>query len=147
MIQNNENKEVCSKCGGKCCKNVSGFYHPIDFDTIITKDFIKYLIDNENVVIDAYVSDDANLYFLRPRVDTDDKFVSFTYGGKCIHLTESGCSKSFEDRPYGCKYLKPTECNDASKSFTKWDAAMAWSEYSDLIYNIITEKYYNKENA
>ena len=67
-IQNNENKATCTKCGGRCCKSLGGFFHPNDIGVDnITKDDLINFIKRGDVSIDWLEGDDDNLYFLRMR--------------------------------------------------------------------------------
>ena len=40
---NYENKELCSDCGGKCCKRMSGICQPEDFGQPLTEKLLKHL--------------------------------------------------------------------------------------------------------
>jgi len=47
-IKNNENKELCAKCGGKCCKTYAGAYHPDDFNHELTDAWLQDLLKKGN---------------------------------------------------------------------------------------------------
>ena len=134
-IKNNENPEVCSKCGGKCCKNYAGAYHPNDFDELKTiEDFERILIDGK-ISIDWYEYEgtiDSQGYFLRPRHVGGD-VIDPSYGERCIHLTDTGCELSFDERPYFCRKLEPRESTECGEADSKRGYAEAWSKYCDIL--------------
>lgn len=137
-IKNNENCKVCSECGGKCCKNISGSYHPDDFPHgSLTEEFIEDLCVNHKVTIDAYMTVYGMKCFLRPRVSTDKTIAEWSWGGTCIHLTPTGCSLKFEDRPFGCRLLDPETCGSSTGDrFDKEDAGNAWIRYNEVLQSI-----------
>ena len=55
-MENNENKEICSKCGGMCCRRMPGQYVPDDlFDHEMTKEELKkFILEVGNISIDLY---------------------------------------------------------------------------------------------
>lgn len=51
IVMKNENKEKCSACGGKCCKNNPGAYLPEDFTADqLTKGGMLNLIKNGRII-------------------------------------------------------------------------------------------------
>lgn len=125
-IKNNENKELCSKCGGRCCKTYAGAYYPEDFNHELTDAWLQDLLEGNQtypngdpilVSIDWVdgVKDapDGRGYFLRPRhVDINGVggIVDPSWGAECYHLTETGCELTFDERPYRCRLKDPSEC-------------------------------------
>lgn len=79
---NNENRELCSKCGGRCCKNLPGIYSPQDlFGNIpIKKENIKSLVmETDYLSIDKWEADEEynkELYYLRPKVVKSSETIS-----------------------------------------------------------------------
>ena len=71
-MKNNENKEICSKCGGICCRNMPGQYVPADlFDHEMTKEELKkFILEVGNISIDCWNADEESdykdYYYLRP---------------------------------------------------------------------------------
>ena len=71
-MENNENKEICSKCGGICCRRMPGQYVPDDlFDHEMTKEELKkFILDAGNISIDCWEPDEESgyesYYYLRP---------------------------------------------------------------------------------
>jgi hypothetical protein len=71
-MKSNENKEICSKCRGICCRNMPGQYVPDDlFDHEMTKEELKkFILEVGNISIDCWESDEESgyesYYYLRP---------------------------------------------------------------------------------
>lgn len=147
-IDNNENTSMCSKCGGKCCKRLPGGYHPSDFGCEITEELLESLINDPEHPIsidwyDDFIYEDKSYprgYYIRPRV-IDGDAVDGSWGGVCNNLTETGCSLSWDDRPWSCKLLAPSENGHCGHQYDeKLSCAVAWLPYRDMIEHIV-EKY------
>ena len=108
----NVNAEICSKCGGKCCKRCGCHFSPDDFDEI-SFEAIKAEIEKGYISIDKVLGEmvlqDFDVYILRirnqgaPIVDLGLK------RSPCILWTETGCKLTYEQRPSGGKLLIPSE--------------------------------------
>ena len=136
-IKNNENLEICSKCGGACCKRYAGAYIPEDFKGVNLhniEEFEKILLEG-NVSIDWYEDYGENGeegYFIRPRHVGGD-IVDSSWGSTCHYLTDKGCSLTFEERPYFCKKLVPNENMLCGEEKSKEKYADAWKDYYEVI--------------
>ena len=71
-MKNNENREICSKCRGICCRRMPGQYVPDDlFDHEMTKEELKkFIFEVGNISIDCWEGDEESgyesYYYLRP---------------------------------------------------------------------------------
>lgn len=149
---NNENREVCSKCQGKCCKTMGCHYSPRDFEKI-TKETLRDFIKQGFVSIDWWEGDVLDTYeryrscYLRIRnrdIFNETKLapiVDPSYGGKCMLLTENGCLLKFEDRPMGGRNLIPKSKDEkyCQTTYSKKDAAIEWYPYNDILEELIEE--------
>lgn len=153
-IKNNENKELCSKCGGKCCKTYSGSYHPDDFNHPLTDAWLEDLVEGNHTFPDGKpilvsidwvegVKDgpDGRGYFLRPRhVAADGKtggIVDPSWGAECYHLTETGCKLSFDERPWRCRLKDPSECfKNGAKIAEKFESMEPWKPYWKTLHQL-----------
>lgn len=140
-VINNENIEICKKCGGVCCKNYAGAYHPNDFGDNITYELLESAMETNNIAIDWYeMKDNEKGFYLRPR-HTDGGKVDPSWGAQCVNLTDNGCKLSFDERPYGCRTLIPNinfACEEGA--FIKRMAYESWNPYHDIL-NKLYEKY------
>ena len=136
-IQNNENKDTCTKCGGRCCKSLGGFFHPNDIGVDnITKDDLINFIKRGDVSIDWLEGDDDNLYFLRMR-NQRANIIDPSWGGVCCHWTPNGCNIPFEKRPHGCKRLIPNPSGNCIEGcYDKYECGHDWIPYNDILQEI-----------
>lgn len=146
-IEKSENLEVCKKCGGQCCKNYGGAFHPSDLDEEVTEEVIRKYIDRGDVSIDWYEhygeNKDINGYFLRMK-HKDGGIIDPSYGGECVHLTSSGCELKFEERACGCRRLTPSPDakGGCSNSYDKLEAANDWNPYHDIFEKMVSQEEY-----
>ncbi len=88
--------------------------------------------------------DEITAYYLRPQTKKSvGKMVDASWGGECVFLSESGCTKTFEQRPTQCRALKPEENGSCSytKKYSKIEVIKAWLPYNDVIVKLINEHY------
>lgn len=135
-----ENKNICKKCKGRCCKSISGIYNPNDFQTITVDSLLKYF-NNGNLSIDwcegdirPNINELSQTYYLRPR-HKEANIIDPSWGGECIFLTETGCKLVYSNRPQNCRDLIPNidykKCHLGSMSKTKY--IKMWLPYQDIL--------------
>jgi Fe-S-cluster containining protein len=125
--ENKENKEICSKCGGACCKGIPGAAFPGDFG--YNKNKMKRALKSESWMVGRTMLD--NLPFIVPVQKFD---------GSCIFLKSNGCQLKFKDRPFECKTLNPLAkggCRHANNKSNRNAAGKAWLKYPK-IFNKVT---------
>ena len=137
VIADNQNAELCTPCGGKCCKRQPGKYVPSDFGA--SKDEItanvRAALATGLTTLDYYEAHDdmPDIYFPRPViVGHEGKKVHASWGGPCTHLQPAGCALTFERRPFQCRILQPSAggvCSMPTEYRTTWAIASMWVEY------------------
>lgn len=138
-----ENKELCTSCGGKCCKRMGCELFPEDVIKqygAISKDSIRSLLDTGDFSIDWYGNFSEKWYrgfYIRARHIYAPK-VDPSYGGRCVALTDTGCKFDFEHRPSGGKYLIPSVTNCVS-NYNKKTIATMWEPYFCILQDIVRE--------
>ena len=139
-----ENKEICSKCKGKCCKTMGCHYSPKDFEEI-SFEYLMSQIDKGYISIDWWegnpFEDNRNIhraFFLRVR-NVESPIVDPSWGGRCSLLTETGCSLTYNERPTGGRLLIPGEKNCVTK-YTKEDCVKEWYKYNDILINCLSSR-------
>lgn len=122
----------CQLCKGMCCKQLPAPYSPFDIKKLFPAEtFIKSIalaINSNTIAIDWWEGNNP-LPFLRPKTKNNQRSIyDPSWGGECIHLTDSGCNLKFENRPHYCKTLEPKEpdCDAHLKVNSKLTAAKAW---------------------
>lgn len=145
-MKNNENKEICKKCGGLCCKKMPGIFSPSQFKKTMFDSLIKGF-ESKNLAIDWYEEspfDSENdqidqVCFIRPRIENHNNLFDPAWGGECSLLTKNGCKLNFKKRPHQCQSLVPFEklCfSENSKITNKFDKAYyakKWFPYQEII--------------
>lgn len=128
--------ELCSKCGGRCCKNSGCHFIPSDFEKM-EYDYLKKLIEDTGYISVAAVGSIMGLVlpiqilYLKIR-NVDSDICNYSDKGTCMLLTSNGCSLSFEERPTGAKALIPNAEGCFSK-VSELEVLMAWKPYQELL--------------
>lgn len=136
-----ENKEICSKCGGSCCKTFPGCYYPEDFG--LPGDFSKLdaVLESDRVAIDWWEGDPREdkdeferVYFIRPAIKHARGSLYDQSVGECVFLTKTGCELSGDERPTVCRNLEPKEEKPCiTHGITCKNAVMAWIPYQNKL--------------
>lgn len=167
-----ENKTICSKCKGQCCKQMGCHFSPEDFKEI-SFEALKAEIDKGHISIDWWEGnpfEEINYSFIASideydfgisEIDEDDEdtierayflraknvganIIDASWGGTCSLLTEKGCSLSYNDRPKGGRELIPVEGNkECITNYSKQDCAKEWHTYDDILTQLYD--YYAEE--
>lgn len=137
-----ENKEICTKCGGVCCKQMGCHFSPQDFK-LVTFYTLKHEIDKGFISIDWWEGNAENeedeetrtrTYFLRMR-NVDAPVVDPSYGGRCKVLTDTGCPLSYDERPMGGRMLIPST-NGCGSTYGKRECAIDWLPFETTLVNL-----------
>jgi Fe-S-cluster containining protein len=152
MISNNENKSLCSGCG-QCCKRMPGIVSPSELKEVTVESLTNlfrsgYQFDYwEGNLTGKEEHVDTTFYYLRPQTKRSvNKIVDASWGGECVFLEESGCSKSFEERPTQCRALKPRKNGNChfNKQYGKRQMIEEWLPYNEIISETIDKILYKK---
>lgn len=128
-----EATKECARCGGLCCKRMPGHYSPSDF-TDLSFEALKAEIEKGNIAIDWWEADPKE-YYLRAR-QLGENVVHGSWGGICVNLTPEGCSLGWDERPLGCKALKPSKY-ECSSSYTKEQCKNDWKAYDAVLRELV----------
>lgn len=125
-VEKIENRDVCAKCGGRCCKNTPCGYLPLDFIGLDPGDkyqkqagVFKRKIDVgeagvkvlfEHSPIGSEFPDGIIPFFAMGAVGESGRLVDF-YGAddRCRLLGESGCRLALDERPSMGAAIIPNE--------------------------------------
>lgn len=139
------NKELCKRCGGKCCKISGCLYAPEDFEEITFNSLVDLYKNNK--ISFLYVGPWAGVHqkawiLTTPQVDSDKIIYNLieSVGKKCAFLTETGCSLDYHKRPRGGKKLIPLEINGEISCESQYgieEAADDWIIYEGIIKAVI----------
>ncbi len=137
--------EICSLCAGACCKKIPGIYHPDDFKGRLNSKTLSELIDRREVAVDVWDIDDETtkeIYYLRPPTVNHSgyDYIDRSWGGKCVHLTATGCKLPDKDKPLQCRSLEPHVVEGevlCVQHISKKDMVDSWVKYQGNIKNAI----------
>lgn len=134
----------CSTCKGKCCQRMPGHYSPSDFADL-SFEALKAKIEEGNIAIDWWQNDEQKEYYLRAR-HHGEAVVHGSWGGVCVNLSPAGCRLSWEERPLGCRNLKPRESSrgDCLGSYTKETCKNDWKEHAEVLNRLV--EYFGDES-
>lgn len=146
-----ENKELCSKCGGKCCKKSGCDYSVNDFSNKTFAGFIEVLKDG-NISIVSSIKFNRNkdgkllvepVLYLRARNINRDVIDLFSMKTTCSMLTDKGCSYDTNHRPSGGLNLIPSENQQCYPYKNPISIVEGWISYQNILEKIV-KKYTGK---
>jgi hypothetical protein len=113
-----------------------GHYSPTDFSDL-SFEGLKAKIEKGNIAIDWWEGQPRK-YYLRARQVGED-IVHGSWGGICVNLAPWGCRLNWDDRPLGCKSLKPHESKYGKcvGSYTKEICKDDWWEHDMVLRKLV----------
>jgi len=108
-----EEKNICKKCGGKCCKKCGCDYFVDDFKSLKIDDLMSILergnISIVSVLKFTYAKNGKMIcipfLYLRARNNNREIVDLLSMKTRCMNLTDEGCRLSLDDRPSGGAHL------------------------------------------
>lgn len=143
-----ENREICAKCGGRCCKISGCMYFVTDFESM-KLDYLESVLDTGRISIKAELSFErlSNgkiivspiLYLVSRNINRDViDLVSFT--NTCASLEKDGCYFSFKDRPSGGVQHVPRENLECYSTFKAHDEIEKFLPYQKVLQRIVKRR-------
>ena len=152
------NKDICSECGGNCCKKNGCAYLPEDFKSM-EYEYLYNLIKEGNISIELGTfeihttdelcekfnikncDDDLWSYYLYLKVrNVNSEIINFVGNeSQCSMLTENGCAYSDSERPtYGLSLIpkKGKKCEQIANKFT-CEVIYDWIKHQDVLRKIV----------
>jgi len=144
LTSNNEDRSICSRCGGECCKTQPGIDHPAPYlaadDPAIalaarlgSGTWVLSLHPWRDTATDIWEA----LYYPRPATVVEQaagSLLAQSDDAHCTFLTPAGCQLPFAERPYLCQVLEPNITFSCSAPWSKRDAALAWRPQQELVH-------------
>ncbi len=134
-----ENRELCAKCGGRCCLEMGCYYSAEDLKVIDSRSIKEMLSEGyTSIKADILTSIPKKIMLsLKARNIGADVIDLVSYTRSCMVLGENGCKYSLDKRPSGGKYLIPNEkgmCDYSEISLL--DIIESWLPYQKLLKSI-----------
>ena len=137
VIEGIVNDELCSRCGGVCCKRIGCAYYPEDFEDL-SLEGLRRELNKGFLSIDIDAEETMN-YYLRAR----NRYASvydLNAGGVCKALEETGCKYSFDQRPTQGRLLIPLEDMKCKSSVSSTELGKQWKPYQETLKQL--SEYY-----
>lgn len=143
-----EDRNICSSCGGLCCKKSGCDYYVEDFPSITKNEILKVLSTGSISIVGAVniqrfgkKSVASPILYLRARNKDRDIIDLFSMKKTCSMLTDSGCSYDLQHRPSGGASLIPKK-NSAgffhcAPAVNQLEALKKWLPYQNLLGKIV----------
>lgn len=143
-----EKKDICKKCGGKCCKRSGCDYFVSDFPNMDEETLINALDEGKISIVGAIkpVPDkDGDLtlepyLYLRARNLGREIIDIFSFKHQCMLLTDEGCPYPVEKRPGGGADLIPKRFGHCYRKEDPMIEVMKWEPYQNLLTTLV-ERY------
>ena len=143
----NEDLELCSKCGGMCCKKCGCDYGIVDF-TDRTYNGLKESLDKGDKSIVAVLKFNTmknGCYMIEPTLYIRARNINrdivdlISMKTRCAQLNENGCSYNYEDRPLGGRNLKPRKLEDGGcfPIISQLDILSSWIPYQKQLRKLV----------
>lgn len=92
--------QMCVRCEGSCCKRQSGHCLPSEFGSAQA---VRAAVTGGRYTIVLLVDPGIMARVVRPHYEDPSRRAG------CVFRRAQGCELKFEDRPYGCRMLRPRE--------------------------------------
>lgn len=143
-----ENKDICSECGGYCCKKCGCDYFVSDFERLKIDVIEEELATGKASIVaalnfraigkDKMVCDP--ILYLRARNINRDEIDLLSFKTTCASLTSNGCSYSLDKRPSGGASLIPRKIGNDIACFTEVDRIEElnkWIPYQSILSKVV----------
>jgi len=127
--QNFTDKELCSKCGGQCCKASGCNYTTSDFSNLSYNALYELLSQGKICAVPFLMLRVRNVD--RPIVDL------ISMRTQCSQWTENGCSYTYAERPTGAKNLVPGKNFDCQPYIDIKTLLQDWENYQKVLSRLV----------
>ena len=140
-----ENREICGKCGGKCCKKSGCDYSTKDFNDLSVNAIYKKL-EEGNISIVSFLEFNRlpngrmacrPFLYLRARNTGRDIVDLLSFKKQCSMLKEDGCTYSVNDRPSGGINLVPNDKGPCRPAINPFEIVIDWSSYLKQLRKLV----------
>lgn len=140
-----ENKNICAKCGGICCKKCGCDYFVSDIESFKIDALEKLLATNHVSIVAALgfkelkngqLTVDYVLY-LRERNIGRGIIDLFSLKRTCASLTDTGCPYTLKERPSGGTTLIPKENFKCYSSVDRTEELNKWLPYQNVLERLV----------
>ncbi len=139
-----ENRLICEKCGGKCCKQSGCYYEPKDIKDWSLKGLLEELLKGDisivsNLIFEEYPNGKEYIeIFLSLRARNKNRPIVdlLSMRTTCASLTDTGCKYEFKKRPSGGKNLIPRK-NGKCHYLMHPNLIKTWYGYQEILQEAV----------
>lgn len=140
-----EEKSICAKCGGFCCKKSGCDYFVSDFDNL-KLDFLMGLLNTGKISVVASLDFQrlsngklaySQVLSLRARNINREVIDLLSFKTTCSQLTENGCSYDLSERPSGGATLIPGENMTCHSNIDRIAELKKWVPYQKVLERLV----------
>lgn len=139
-----ENKDICKKCGGRCCKKSGCDYFISDFENMTTnylENFLKQGYASIVALLDIYELNGKYviepILTLRARNKNRDIIDLVSMKTECMSLTETGCKFDVSKRPSGGSTFMPKENGKCEETISKLEEVRKYIPYQRTLQRLV----------
>lgn len=139
-----ENKNICAKCGGMCCKKSGCDYFVSDFKDMSTSYLENFLKQGHASIVALLNVDELNgkyiiepLLMIRARNKGRDIIDLVSMKTECMSLTENGCKFDITKRPSGGATFLPKEDGFCEETVSKLAEARKFIPYQKTLQRLV----------
>lgn len=145
-----ENRDICKKCGGYCCRKSGCDYFVSDFESM-KYEYLENILNTGRVSIVASfdfkrIKNGKLIYIpllsLRARNTNRDIVDLLSFKTRCASLEENGCYYDIENRPGGGVALIPCSNKPCYSEVDRIEELKKWKSYQKVLEKLV-KKYTN----
>ena len=141
-----EDKKICERCKGECCKKSGCYYSTDDFPDLSMKALEEILKEGKTSIVAAIGTKRTKngkkflvpYLYLRARNMNRGVVDLISLKSRCSLLTETGCSYTIEDRPSGGINLIPSRIKGHCYPLrSPLEIVEGWEKYQDTLAKMV----------
>lgn len=139
-----ENKDICKKCGGQCCKKSGCDYFVTDFESMNTSYLEEFLKKGYASIVALLNVEELNgRYIIEPvltlRARNKNRGIIDLVSMKteCMSLTETGCIFDISKRPSGGATFMPKEVGRCEETVSKLEEVKKFLPYQRTLQRLV----------
>ena len=140
-----EDKDICSRCGGYCCKKSGCDYATSNFHNLGINSLHEKLAEG-NISIVSFLTFKrlplgklvaTPFLYLRARNTDRDVVDLLSFFKQCSMLKEDGCSYTLEERPKGGVNLIPKDPKPCVPEVNPFEIVDGWNQYQNTLSRLV----------
>lgn len=140
-----ENRDICAKCGGLCCKKCGCDYFVSDFENM-KLDYLIEILKTGRVSVVSFIEFERlpngklvcnPTLYLRARNVNRNEVDLLSFKTTCASLEENGCHFDINNRPSGGSTLIPCEDGPCYNKGDRLEELLKWIPYQKVLGKLV----------